>query len=178
MNTRTAAAALACAAALVLAPVSAAVADGSTTAPGVAKSEAAKAKAAARKLERAAKSRGAVVLGGTVTAVTPGADATQPGSLTFTVHGGRYKVLRGTSLTVAVAPTAKVTRDGVVTLAEVLPGDHVVVKSWRYDFVVTTVPGVDGTAAPTVTVTMTAHRVAASAPETETETDATVVPAV
>jgi hypothetical protein len=150
----------------VLTPVAGAVADDTaTTKPGVAKSEVtkpgvprsevAKARAKARKLERSAKSRGALVLAGTVTAVDAAA-----GTLSFTVHGGRYKVLRKQSLTVGVAPDAKVTRHGEVTLAEVLAGDHVVVKAWRFDFTLAEPTAEE--AGATVTVTMKAHRVAAS----------------
>lgn len=176
MRARTVTLSLVAAAALVLTPMAGAVAEPSSHAgTGVTKSAEAKAKATARKLERAAKARGAVVLGGTVTAVDPATS-----SLTFTVHGGRYKVLRGTPLSVTVAPTAKITRDGVVTLAEVLVGDHVTVKSWRYDFVVTSVPAAVGTEGTvTVTVTATAHRVAASPADTEDDSadDAAGVPA-
>jgi hypothetical protein len=164
VRTRTSTAALLTAAALVLTPMAGAVAeDSTTTAPGVTKSEVAKAKAKARKLERSTKTRGALVLGGTVTAVDAAA-----GTLSFTVHGGRYKVLRKQTLTVDVAPDAKVTRDGVVTLAEVLAGDHVVVKAWRFDFTLAEPAPEDTTA--TVTVTLKAHRVAASAPDAAEDT--------
>ena len=170
MSVRSSSAALLTAAALVLAPAAAAVAaDSPGTGTGVSKSQLAKARAEARKLERQAKAKGRVVLGGTVKAVTAavapvaaadlapaveGAAAT----LTLTVHGGRYKELRGTDVTVSVLPDAKVTRDGVVDLSAVLVGDHVVVKSRDFDFVV------DRTAAvPTVTVTATVGRVVANA---------------
>jgi hypothetical protein len=159
------------AAALALAPAAAAVADDAApqAGTGVTKSQLAKARAEARRLERQAKAKGRVVLGGTVKAVTAavapvaatdttpaveGADAT----LTFTVHGGRYKDLRGTDVTVTVLADAKVTRDGVVDLSAVLVGDHVVVKSSDFDFVVDRT-----TLVPTVTVTATVHRVVANA---------------
>ena len=157
------------AAALVLAPAAAAVADDAATAPGVTKSQVAKAKAQARKLEKQAKASGRVVLGGTVKAVVPAvapvvatelAPAVEgtPATLTFTVHGGRYKDLRGTDVTVTVLADAKVTRDGVVDLSAVLVGDHVVVKSRDFDFVVDRT-----TLVPTVTVTATVSRVVANA---------------
>ncbi|HEX7188227.1 MAG TPA: hypothetical protein VF423_08385 [Actinomycetes bacterium] len=171
MHVRSSSAALLVAAALVLAPAAAAVADDAATAPGVTKSQVAKAKAQARKLERQAKASGRVVLGGTVKAVVPAvapvvatelAPAVEgtPATLTFTVHGGRYKDLRGTDVTVTVLADAKVTRDGVVDLSAVLAGDHVVVKSRDFDFVVDRT-----TLVPTVTVTATVHRVVANARE-------------
>jgi hypothetical protein len=170
MSVRSASAALLVTAALALAPAAVAVADdGGSTSTGVTKSQLAKARAEARKLERQAKAKGRVVLGGTVKSVTAavapvaatdtspavaGADAT----LTFTVHGGRYKDLRGTDVTVTVLADAKVTRDGVVDLSAVLVGDHVVVKSRDFDFVVDR-----STLVPTVTVTATVNRVVANA---------------
>ena len=168
MHVRSSSAALLVAAALALAPAAAAVADSPATTTGVTKSQVAKAKAQARKLERQANAKGRVVLGGTVKAValavapvaaTEGVAAVEgvPASLTFTVHGGRYKDLRGTDVTVTVLPDAKVTRDGVVDLSAVLVGDHVVVKSRDFDFVVDRT-----TAVATVTVTATVNRVAAS----------------
>jgi hypothetical protein len=184
VSVRTSSAALLAAAALVLAPAAAALAaDTPGAGTGVTKSQVAKARAEARKLEKQAKSKGRVVLNGTVKAVTAavapvaatettaavvGADAT----LTLTVHGGRYKALRGTDVTVTVLADAKVTRDGVVDLSAVLVGDHVVVKSRDFDFAVDTT-----TLVPTVTVTATVGRVVANArdaveTETETETEA------
>jgi len=179
VRARSATAALVTAVALAVTPATAVLADEGAAGPGVGasvkargadkgkvKAAEAKARAKARKLERTATARGALVLGGRVVAV----DAAT-GSLTFTVHGGRYKVLRGTDVTALVSPEAKVTRDGVVTLAEVQVGDHVVVKAWRFDFTLAEVPGADATAAPTVTVTMKAHRVGASPAETEAEVE-------
>ncbi len=90
-----------------------------------------------------------------------------PATLTLTVHGGRYKDLRGTDVTVTVLADAKVTRDGVVDLSAVLVGDHVVVKSRDFDFVVDRT-----TLVPTVTVTATVSRVVANA------RDAVVAPTV
>jgi len=173
VRARSATAALVTAVALAVTPATAVLAEDGSTGPGVTKSAEGKAKAAeakarakARKLDRTAGARGALVLGGRVVAVD-----TATGSLTFTVRGGRYKVLRGTDVTALVSPEAKVTRDGVVTLAEVQVGDHVVVKAWRFDFTLAEVPGADATAAPTVTVTMKAHRVGASPAETEAEVE-------
>jgi hypothetical protein len=170
MSVRSASAALLVVAALALAPAAAAVADdGGSTSTGVSKSQLAKARAEARKLERQAKAKGKVVLGGKVTAVTPAvapvaatdttaAVVAAEATLTFTVHGGRYKDLRGTDVTVTVLADAKVTRDGVVDLSAVLVGDHVVVKSRDFDFVVDRT-----TLVPTVTVTAPVHRVVANA---------------
>jgi hypothetical protein len=180
VSVRSSSAALLVAAALVLAPAAAALAADTPAAgsgTGATKSQLAKARAEARKLERQAKAKGRVVLGGTVKAVTSavapvaatdiapavvGAEAT----LTFTVHGGRYKDLRGTDVTVTVLADAKVTRDGVVDLSAVLVGDHVVVKSRDFDFVVDRT-----TVVPSVTVTATVGRVVANARDAvETET--------
>ena len=181
MSVRTSSAALLTAAALVLAPAVAAVADTPATGTGVSKSQLAKARAEARKLEKQAKAKGRVVLGGTVKAVTAAvapvaATETTPevlgseATLTLTVHGGRYKELRGTDVTVTVLPDAKVTRDGVVDLSAVLVGDHVVVKSRDFDFVVDKT-----TAVPTVTVTATVGRVVANARDTA-EPETTTAP--
>lgn len=172
MRARTASASLLVAAALVAAPAASALAETSAaTRPGVTKSEVAKARAEARRLEAKAHSKRFFVLGGTVTGVSL-ADAAVEGStstLTFTVHGGRYKALRGTDVTVTVLPDAKVTRDGVVDLSAVVAGDHVVVKSRDFDF------SVDRTTeTAVVTVTATVSRVAASPAETE-ETEAVAV---
>ncbi len=181
MSVRSSSAALLVAAALVLAPAAAALAadtpaaGGATT--GATKSQLAKARAEARKLERQAKAKGRVVLGGTVKAVTaavapvaatdiaPAVEAAAA-TLTFTVHGGRYKDLRGTDVTVTVLADAKVTRAGVVDLSAVVVGDHVVVKSRDFDFVVDRT-----TLVPSVTVTATVGRVVANAREAvETDT--------
>ena len=181
MRPRTATASLLTAAALALAPVSVAVAeDVAVTKPGTTTSAEAKAKAAAkkqaRKLEKVAKTRGALVLGGTVTAVATAVTAVAPAvadqlaTVTLTVKGGRYKVLRGQAVTVEVLADAKVTRgDADATVADLLVGDHVVVKSWRFDFVLEIAPAARESEAPVVTVVMKAHRVAASPAETETE---------
>lgn len=155
MRARTASASLLVAVALAVSPMTAAVADGSTdTSPGVTRSAEAKLKAQARKLERAANARGAIVLGGEVQSVAGQI-------LTFTVHGGRYKVLRGTDLTVIVAFDAKITKNETegATLADLVAGDHVVVKSRAFDFIVDTSTD---PATMTVTVTATVTRVAAS----------------
>jgi hypothetical protein len=176
---RAASVAVAATAVLALAPAASAVAEDAAPKPGVAKSQLAKARAEARKLERQTEAKGRVVLGGTVKAVTAAvapvaATDTAPAvegsaaTLTLTVHGGRYKELRGTDVTVTVLPDAKVTRDGVVDLSAVLVGDHVVVKSRDFDFVV------DRTAAvPTVTVTATVGRVVANARDAVETTEPT-----
>ncbi len=77
-------------------------------AAGHSRSQAAKARAAAHRLEVQARSHRSFVLGGTVTAVQAPVVATDvvpaaPGTLTFVVHGGRWKVLRGATVTVTVA---------------------------------------------------------------------------
>jgi len=178
VSVRSSSAALLVAAALVLAPAAAALAaDTPAAGTGATKSQLAKARAEARKLERQAKAKGRVVLGGTVKAVTaavapvaatdvaPAVEGTEA-TLTFTVHGGRYKDLRGTDVTVTVLADAKVTRDGVVDLSAVLVGDHVVVKSRDFDFVLDRT-----TVVPSVTVTATVGRVVANARDAvETET--------
>lgn len=163
MRARTVSTSLLIAATLVVAPVTAALADGTTdTRPGVSRSELAKAKAQARQLERAANAHRSFVLGGRATAapvVVVDADPATVSTLTLLVHGGRYKALRGQTVTVSVADDAKVTRDGVVTLADVLAGDHVVVKARGVDVR----PVLDAAGAVTgFTVTATFTRVAAS----------------
>ena len=171
MRARTVSASLLVAVAMIAAPA-VAVADtgpGSHGGAGHSRSQAAKARAAAHRLEVQARSHRSFVLGGTVTAVQAPVVATDlvpaaPGTLTFVVHGGRWKVLRGATVTVTVAPDAKVTRGGVVDLTAVLPGDHVVVKSHQVD-VTTVAPLVAGDPV-TFTVTAVAHRVAAAPPET------------
>jgi hypothetical protein len=63
-------------------------------------------------------------LGGKVTAVDPEAK-----TVTFTVHGGRFKALRQTDLTVTVADNARVRRnDAAATLADFQVGDKVRAK--------------------------------------------------
>lgn len=159
MRARTVSASLVIAASLLVAPLNVAMAETVEVRPGVSKSTIAKAKVAARKLERQAKSHRNLVLGGKVTAVVGQ-------ELSFTVHGHRYKALRGTTVTVSVDPAAKVTRDGVVTLAQVVAGDHVVVKSRDFDFVVSSVTDpVTSVVTPTVTLVATVTRVAASPAE-------------
>ena len=144
------------AAALLAAPVAPAFA-GTGGEPGHAgKGKVAKARAEARSVEAQARGHRNFVLGGSVTAVDAAA-----GTLSFTVHGGRYKALRTTVVTVTVDPMAKVTRDGDATLADVLVGDHVVVKSRSFE--------VTGTKHAELLVSATVHRVAASAPDADTE---------
>ena len=150
-------ASLVVAAAMLAAPVAPAVA-GTAGHPGtgVDKVEVAKARATARTIEGKAHGHHNFVLGGTVTAVDPAA-----GTLSFTVHGGRYKALRKTVVTVTVDPAAKVTRDGLVTLVQVMVGDHVVVKSRSFQ--------ISGTKHAELLVSATVHRVAASAPDADGE---------
>ena len=182
MSVRTSTAALLAAAALVLVPTAAALAaDSPSNGTGVTKSALAKARAEARRLEHQANAKGRVVLNGTVKAVavavapvaaidTTAAVAGTEATLTLTVHGGRYKALRGTDVTVTVLADAKVTRDGVVDLSAVLVGDHVVVKSRDFDFAVDKT-----TLVPTVTVTANVGRVVANARDAaDAETEAPV----
>ena len=186
------------AAVLVAAPTTTAFAHQSTHGKGGTKSAAAKAKAhgksAAAKAARAeakaakAKKNGSVVLGGTVVSVTaavPAVAATDTtaavealaGTVTFVVHGGRFKDLRGETVTASVADTAKVTRDGDAVLTDLVAGDHVVVKWKRVDFSYTAPAEGVVTATTPALLTGDATRVAASpADETETETE-TEVPA-
>jgi hypothetical protein len=87
-------------------------------------------------------------LGGGITAVDAAA-----GTVTFRVHGGKFKALRKTELTVTVADGARVRRNGaVVTLADLVVGDHVRVKGVR---------GTDGV--------WTANRVTAEARDNQAE---------
>ena len=157
-RTATLSGSLVVAAALLIAPVAPAFAGvtGDPGSKGATRSEVAKARATARTVETKAHGHNNFVLGGTVTAVDAAA-----GSLSFTVHGGRYKALRTTVVTVTVAPTAKVTRDGATTLAQVLVGDHVVVKSRVFE--------VTGTRHAELLVSATVHRVAASSSDADTE---------
>lgn len=176
MRARTVSASLFVAAALAVAPLHPALAHDGGAGKGATKSAAAKAKAAAKRdarlIEAKAQHKRHFVVGGEVTAV----DATA-GTLSFTVHGGRYKPLRDTVVTVNVAPDAKVTRDGVATLADVLVGDHVVVKATDFQLTVVT-SSVEGTVTVSLSLTATVSRVAASPPgaDVEDETEA-VVPA-
>lgn len=133
MHLRSATAALLVAGALTVAPVSTAFAAGPGTHPGAAKAAAAK---AAHRLEHAVNTHRSIVLGGKVVSTTA-AVAAVPGSVTLVVHGSRFKALRGTTLTVTVTDTTKVTREGPATLADVLVGDHVVVRARQLDVVVT-----------------------------------------
>ena len=164
MRARAASASLFVAAGLILAPVNVALADTATaTHPGVTQSALAKAKSDARRLGRLAHGKKNFVLGGRVVSVAGD-------QLAFTAHGGRYKALRGTVVTVTVAPDAKITREGAVEgvpvlLAAVLVGDHVVVKSRTFTFSVLTAaadPLAPTVLTTTVTVAATVHRVAAS----------------
>ncbi|HUR75682.1 MAG TPA: hypothetical protein VMZ00_15480 [Sporichthya sp.] len=66
-------------------------------------------------------------LGGRLTAVDPAA-----GTVTFRVHGGQVKAVRGTELTVVLAPDARVRRnDAAATLADFQVGDKVRAKGVR-----------------------------------------------
>ncbi|HVE27754.1 MAG TPA: hypothetical protein VNC22_20250 [Sporichthya sp.] len=68
-------------------------------------------------------------LGGSLTAV----DAVA-GTATFRVHGGKFKALRGTELTVVLADGARVRRnDAAATLADFQVGDKVRAKGLRVD---------------------------------------------
>ncbi|MEO6715190.1 MAG: DUF5666 domain-containing protein [Mycobacteriales bacterium] len=81
--------------------------------------------AAAKAKAKAKKAHNKIVHAGTVTAVS----AT---SITFTVHGGRDKALRGKPVTFVVTATTKVTRnDADSTIASVKVGDHVNVKGTK-----------------------------------------------
>jgi hypothetical protein len=72
-------------------------------------------------------------LGGRLTAV----DATAH-TVTFRVHGGKVKALRGTELTVVVADGARVRRDdAAATLADLAVGDKVRAKGKQVDGVYT-----------------------------------------
>ena len=105
--------------------VSASAASTSHSASAHVKStKAAKAKAA----KKAKKAQKALFnLGGRLTAVDAGA-----GTVTFTVHGGQIKALRGESLTVTLAEGARVLRnDGPATLADFVVGDKVRAKGTR-----------------------------------------------
>lgn len=176
------------AAVLVAAPATTALAHDSAKGKGVARSAAAKAAKAESKAAKAAakaakaKRNGSVVLGGTVVSVTaavPAAAATATtdatlavaGTVTFVVHGGRFKDLRGETVTASVADTAKVTRDGVAVLTDLVPGDHVNVKWKRVDLSYTApAEGVVTATTPTV-LTGEANRVAASPADAETDAE-------
>jgi len=159
--------------ALVGAPLTAASAADSTA--GATARQTAQARATLHRLAHKANAHRSFVLGGKVTAVSVAATPDTASTLTFVVHGGAYKALRGVEVTVDVPATAKVTRDGVVELAAVLVGDHVTVRSHDFAFALETVAATtDAPASVQVTVTATVVRVAASAPEV----DPVEVPAV
>ncbi len=81
--------------------------------------------AAKAKAKKAKKVKVKFVYAGMLTAV--GTD-----SITFTVHGGPDKALRGCPLTVAVTGTTKIVRDDVIApLASLVAGDHVNVKGTK-----------------------------------------------
>jgi hypothetical protein len=106
------------------------------------------AKDAKAKGKKKGHSKPAFVHGGKVTAVD-----TTASTLTFVVHGGQNKALRGCALTVVVTADTKITRnDAVATLATIAAGDHVNVK------------GTSALSATTGLVTFTATRVSAEAP--------------
>jgi hypothetical protein len=68
-------------------------------------------------------------LGGRLTAVDAAA-----GTATFRVHGGKFKALRGTELTVVLGDGARVWRnDAPATLADFQVGDKVRAKGLRVD---------------------------------------------
>lgn len=68
-------------------------------------------------------------LGGRLTAVDAAA-----GTATFRVHGGKFKALRGTELTVVLGDGARVWRNDVAaTLADFQVGDQVRAKGLRVD---------------------------------------------
>jgi hypothetical protein len=165
--------------ALVATPVAAALADAPAGhGHGSKAAHAAKEKATskARRAEHALGSHRSVVVGGVLVSVAPavapadGSTAATPGSLVLLVHGHKFKALRGTELTVAVSPVARVTRDGAAELADLVAGDHVVVRLTGLDLSV--VRGASG--GWEITGTATAVRVAASPAEgTADETSGT-----
>lgn len=107
----------------------------------------AKAIAAKSKGKKVGHAKLSFVHGGKVTAV----DATA-GTVSFVVHGGQVKALRGCTITVSVPSTAKILRnDATATLADIVVGDHVNVK------------GTIAQDATTHAIAYTATRVSASA---------------
>lgn len=83
----------------------------------------------AKKAKKAKKANPKFNLGGLLTAV----DA-EAGTVTFRVHGGKIKSVRGTELTVTVAENARVRRnDAAATLADFQVGDKVRAKGLRAD---------------------------------------------
>lgn len=96
-----------------------------------------------------------VVYAGTVTAVD-----VQAATLTLTVHGGRDKKVRNTSLTLTVPDSVKVIRNGQnATLAAIQTGDRVNVQTRQ--------------TTQAVTVTRVVAKAVDSTPETEPTTPAT-----
>jgi hypothetical protein len=86
-------------------------------------------KSADRGKQKREQARAKFNLGGRLTAV----DA-EAGTVTFRVHGGKFKALRGTELTVLVADGARVRRnDAAATLADFQVGDKVRAKGLRLD---------------------------------------------
>jgi hypothetical protein len=153
-------------AALVVAPAAAAFAVG---APGLDARTRAQARAAAHRLEHALNAHRSVVVGGKLVSASaddPLTTDVNEGQVVLTVHGGRFKLLRGTDLTVVVDSTAKVTRDGTATLADLVAGDHVVTRLTGVDLSVTK----DGNGQWVLQGTATAKRVAASPAAGTTDT--------
>ncbi len=90
-------------------------------------SKSGKEKAGKAKKQKAKKARAKFNLGGRLTAVDP-----EAGSVTFRVHGGQVKSVRGTELTVVLAEDARVRRnDAAATLADFQIGDKVRAKGVR-----------------------------------------------
>jgi hypothetical protein len=158
-------------AALVVAPAAAAFAAGT---PGLDARTKAQARAAAHRLEHVLNAHRSVVVGGRLVSATSDDPLTtdlNEGQVVLTVHGGRFKLLRGTDVTVVVDSTAKVTRDGAATLADLVAGDHVVTRLTGVDLSATK----DANGQWVLQGTATAKRVVAS-PATDT-TDTTSDPA-
>jgi hypothetical protein len=161
-------------AALVVAPAAAAFAAGT---PGLDARTKAQARVAAHHLEHALNAHRSVVVGGKLVSATaddPLTTDVNEGQVVLTVHGGRFKLLRGTDVTVVVDSTAKVTRDGAATLADLVAGDHVVTRLTNVDLSVTK----DADGQWVLQGTGTAKRVAASpAADTTDTTDTASDPA-
>ena len=180
MRARTASVTLLTAAVLAVAPLTAVAADTTVSGPGATTSVNAKAQAAAkaagkaaakaearslaRTLERVARGNAAVVLGGVAGAVPVAVSTEGASTLTFTVRGGRFKELRGKAVSITVAADAKVS--GVQSLAQVAPGDHVVVKMRRVDVTVTSA---SATTDAVLSVLAAVTRVVVSHPGTDAE---------
>lgn len=91
------------------------------------KSKADKKNKASKKAKKAKKLKKDFNLGGSLTIVDVAAN-----SVTFRVHGGKEKVLRGNALTVVVADGARVSRnDAPANLADFVVGDKVRAKGVR-----------------------------------------------